>query len=359
MGGVLSVTSELGQGTTFDFSVDVEVDSRPIDFDSDKKSLAGRRALVVVKSQPLGDNFVQRLDQHGIYAVHEISIAAAIDALNMHSANGQPLELVLTDIQLEDGDAVKLAQQIRQTEQFARLPIVFLANTNSKNIKDARASLGIDHQLLKPVKDSDLISCIDLLLNGSDGYGEQSEQRLSDPFVIPNACLNILVAEDNKVNQKLMTALLSRAGHNPVLAENGLEVVKRYQSDPFDLIFMDVQMPEMDGFDATYEIRKLQADSGNRTPIVALTAHASPADRNRCLAAGMDEYLSKPVRADTLYEMIERLTGNNTTISQAKSEVQPANVKVVDWAAAFETVGGDRELLKELIKMINHEKTHH
>jgi CheY-like chemotaxis protein len=114
---------------------------------------------------------------------------------------------------------------------------------------------------------------------------------------------------------------------------------------------MDVQMPEMDGFDATYEIRKLQAESGNRIPIVALTAHASPADRNRCLAAGMDEYLSKPVRAKTLNEMIERMVGRDTSVNLAQPEKSRSGIQVVDWSAAFETVGGDRDLLKELMKV--------
>jgi len=115
--------------------------------------------------------------------------------------------------------------------------------------------------------------------------------------------LRVLVAEDNAVNQTLMKALLERAGYDPVVASNGIEAVKLFAKGSFDVVLMDVQMPEMDGFDATYEI---------------LTAHASPADRSRCLAAGMDEYLAKPIRATALYELIDRLTGHHTTINVGK-----------------------------------------
>lgn len=350
MGGVLSVNSEPGQGTTFDFSIDVEVDSRPLSSESTSQGLAGKLALFVLKSPALGKNFVRRLSQLGMHAIAVDSVRAAMDSLVSYTSSGQPFDLVFTDIQLDDGDAVKLAKKIRNNDRLKSIRIVFLANTNSENVKDARASLGIDHQLLKPVKDNDLSKCINLLIDGAD-EGNSVEHRSAESFVVAKECLNILVAEDNKVNQKLMSALLVRAGHKAVVAENGIVAVKLFQDRPFDLILMDVQMPEMDGFDATYEIRKLQADSGSRIPIVALTAHASPADRNRCLAAGMDEYLSKPVRAKNLNEMIDRMTGRDTTVSHAKTDDSRPRVKVVDWAAAFETVGGDQDLLKELMNV--------
>lgn len=349
MGGDLNVTSQPGQGTTFDFSIDVEVDSRHVDFESATRGLAGKRVLCVLKSPSLGRNFVRRISQLGMHAIAVDSVRSATESLNSYARKSQPFDLVFTDIELDDGDAVALGKQIRQSDRCSDARIVFLVNTNSKNLKAARASLGVDDQLLKPVKDSDLISCLNLLVNPSTGGSVQTEQPSSDAFSVSQERLNILVAEDNAVNQKLMSALLVRAGHKPVIAENGLVAVELFQSHSFDLILMDVQMPEMDGFDATYEIRKLQAESGNRIPIVALTAHASPADRNQCLAAGMDEYLSKPVRAKTLNEMIDRMTGRDTTVNRSQPEESQSEIQVVDWSAAFETVGGDQELLKELM----------
>ena len=162
--------------------------------------------------------------------------------------------------------------------------------------------------------------------------------------------LRVLVAEDNAVNQTLMNALMRRAGHDPVVANNGLEAVELFAKESFDIVLMDVQMPEMDGFEAAREIVRLQADSGNRVPIIALTAHASPADRSRCLAAGMDDYLAKPIRASALYALIDRLTGHHTTINVTKVE-KKAESTSVDWKTAFETVGGDEGLLKELLRV--------
>jgi PAS domain S-box-containing protein len=351
MGGVLNVTSQPGRGTTFDFSIDVEVDSRPVDFDATTQGLAGKRVLFVLKSSSLGRNFVRRISHLGMDAIAVDSVQVAIESLTSYANNGQPFDLVFSEVELKDGDAVELGKQIRHNEKCSDVGIVFLVNTNSKNLKDARESLGVDDQLLKPVKDSDLINCLNLLVKHSVDGGAQTEQPSADVFSVSQEGLNVLVAEDNQVNQKLMSALLSRAGHSPVIADNGLVAVELFQSKPFDLILMDVQMPEMDGFDATYEIRKLQAESGNRIPIVALTAHASPADRNRCLAAGMDEYLSKPVRAKTLNEMIERMVGRDTSVNLAQPEKSRSGIQVVDWSAAFETVGGDRDLLKELMKV--------
>ena len=214
--------------------------------------------------------------------------------------------------------------------------------------------MGIEQQLTKPVKDSDLFACIGSLFNRSgeevpapEEAGLESAENLD---LDSQKRLRVLVAEDNSVNQTLMKALLRRAGHDPVVAINGIEAVKLFRSDSFDVILMDVQMPEMDGYEATYEILKLQADSGQRVPIIALTAHASPADRNRCLAAGMDEYLAKPIRAQSLYAMIDRLTGHHTTVNTVKTETKTA-VSAIDWEAAFETVGGDQNLLKELLRV--------
>ena len=127
---------------------------------------------------------------------------------------------------------------------------------------------------------------------------------------------------------------MERAGYDPVVASNGIEAVAQFAKRSFDIILMDVQMPEMDGFDATYEILKLQSDSGNRVPIIALTAHASPADRSRCLAAGMDDYLAKPIRASALYAMIDHLTGHHTTVNVVKPKAN-TTASSIDWKACL------------------------
>jgi CheY-like chemotaxis protein len=136
-----------------------------------------------------------------------------------------------------------------------------------------------------------------------------------------------------------------------VLAINGQEAIEKFQQHPIDVVLMDVQMPEVDGFEATAEIRKLQSETNSRIPIIALTAHASAADRKRCLAAGMDEYIAKPFRATDLYELIDRQTGFRSTVQANSNGGTPNSDRLVDWERAFETVGGDHQLLCDLIKV--------
>jgi CheY-like chemotaxis protein len=244
-----------------------------------------------------------------------------------------------------------LALWIRGDDVVAKTKIIFLTATNiSEGVFD-RGQLGIDDQLLKPVKEQDLVDSIASVLcliepvttsHGTRPVDENSSQR----------ALRILLAEDNLVNQKLAVTLLQKAGHSVVVASNGQEAIDKFIQSEFDVVLMDVQMPEVDGFEATFQIRKLQTQAQHRVPIIALTAHASAADRKRCLAAGMDEYISKPFRSAELYELIESQTGYRSKIETASGgQAEAKAVRLVDWAHAFETVGGDHQLLHELIKV--------
>ena len=354
MGGTLEVESQPRFGTTFSFSIDVQVDGRPVAKRVDELHLTDCRALVVTKSIPLGDNFQKRLEHRGVFAEVVNSGAEAIKSFRQHCDAAVPFDLMLTDVELPDQSAFSLVEQIRSDHRGRDLAVVFLANTKTRDITESRAALGIEQQLTKPVKDKDLFACIESLFDRADEEGLTPKNvradSVQDLLLSSLNSLRVLVAEDNAVNQTLMKALLRRAGHEPVVAANGIEAVKLFRSESFDVILMDVQMPEMDGYEATYEILKLQTNRGQRVPIIALTAHASPADRNRCLAAGMDEYLSKPIRAQSLYAMIDRLTGHHTTVNTDKPETKTA-VSAIDWEAAFETVGGDQGLLKELLRV--------
>ena len=354
MGGTLEVESQPKFGTTFSFSIDVQIDGRPSAKPVEEVQLSDCRALVVTRSIPLGDNFQERLQHRGVFAEVVNSGAEAIQSFRQHCEAAVPFDLMLTDVELPDQSAFSLVEQIRNDKRGRDLAVVFLANTKTCNITESRAALGIEQQLTKPVKDSDLFVCIESLFDRGDEEGLTPKHvradSVQDLLLSSLNSLRVLVAEDNAVNQTLMKALLRRAGHEPVVAANGIEAVRLFRSESFDVILMDVQMPEMDGYEATYEILKLQTDSGQRVPIIALTAHASPADRNRCLAAGMDEYLAKPIRAQSLYAMIDRLTGHHTTVNTDKPETKTA-VSAIDWEAAFETVGGDQGLLKELLRV--------
>ena len=164
--------------------------------------------------------------------------------------------------------------------------------------------------------------------------------------------LHILLAEDNVVNQKLATKILANWGHSIVVASSGKEAVEASEKERFDLILMDIQMPDLDGFEATQIIREREKDGGGRLPIVAMTAHAMKGDKEKCLAAGMDDYVSKPINRDELFSVIQKFakggeaTGNSASLSSKDDE--PFTTEVFDIAEALEIAGGDKAFLKEL-----------
>jgi CheY-like chemotaxis protein len=155
------------------------------------------------------------------------------------------------------------------------------------------------------------------------------------------------LAEDSLVNQKLALGLLEKQGHSVVVANTGKEAVAAAQTQSFDLVLMDVQMPEMDGLEATRTIRAGERTTGNRVPIMAMTAHAMQGDRERCLAAGMDEYIAKPIRAKALFEKIQRTFGT-TKAAPVTSPPEAGSTKAVNWSEALAAVGGDQALLKDV-----------
>ena len=157
-----------------------------------------------------------------------------------------------------------------------------------------------------------------------------------------------MLAEDNLINQKLAIALLEKEGHEVTVASDGQQAVDLFLANPFDIVLMDVQMPVMDGFEATQKIRDFERANGTHAPIIALTAHAGAVDRERCLAAGMDEYISKPIRIGKLRNAIRKQTGTQRETEDRPEQTQTGQ-SIVNWQHAFETVGGDQELLKDLV----------
>ena len=349
MGGDLQVESKPGQGSRFFFSAEFVVDS--ISKLETLDALAGKSVLVVASSPELSVNLETTLAQWNMRTLTADNPAQTLKLLKQMAIDKDPISLVLLDIEVQSSSGSELAAQIRNDEHVSQTPIIVLANTNTVDFGVDRIELGIDDQLLKPVKETELHDSIAIVLGVLNPKTTAGVPRavFSDRS---NRPLKVLVAEDNLVNQRLAEALLEKVGHTVVIANNGREAIEHFKSQHFDLVLMDVQMPEVDGFEATYEIRKYQSEQGNhRVPIIALTAHASPSDRKHCLAAGMDEYISKPIRAIDLYELIESKTGHRSTITHTNQAKPVAPERIVDWARAFETVGGDRSLLEELIKV--------
>jgi two-component system sensor histidine kinase/response regulator len=230
---------------------------------------------------------------------------AALAALALARKDAKPFGLVVLDSQMPEMDGFETAEVIRQHAEYAATRIVMLTSSGNKGDGARCEKLGIHGYLVKPAKSSELFAAICTVM------GMKSGTPGSTPLVTRHSVrearrnLKILVVEDNRVNQRLALRLLEKLGHSVELANNGREAVDMLDQGVYDVVFMDLQMPELGGIEATVVIREHEKRTGIHVPIYALTAHAMKGDRERCLEAGMDGYLSKPIRSQELYKVLD------------------------------------------------------
>jgi CheY-like chemotaxis protein len=218
---------------------------------------------------------------------------------------GAGFGLLLVDAHMPDMDGFTLVQRIRQQLDVSKMTIMMITSAGQRGDAARCRELGIAAYLIKPIVQSQLFDAILDILSTKDQQAQQAPlvTRHSLREACPN--LRVLLAEDNVVNQVLATRLLEKHGHSVVVASNGREALEELEKQKFDLVVMDVSMPEMDGFEATAAIREKEGVTGAHIPIIAMTAHAMKGDRERCLAAGMDAYISKPIQPSELYRAIK------------------------------------------------------
>jgi CheY-like chemotaxis protein len=230
----------------------------------------------------------------------------ALDLLDRRQAWERPIPLLLTDVHMPEMDGYMLCERIRQRPDGAGMAIIALTSGSRHADADFAQRLALAAQLIKPVKPSELRQVIGSVLAAAAGDLRPAGAARQRPPVAatPSRPLRVLLAEDSLLNQKLAIGLLTKWGHTVTVANNGLEAVSAVAQQTFDLVLMDIQMPEMNGFEATEAIRQQESQGGGHLPILALTARALKGDRERCLEAGMDGYVSKPIRQDELYQAI-------------------------------------------------------
>jgi CheY-like chemotaxis protein len=243
-------------------------------------------------------------------------------------------------------DGFGLIERVRQRLEGTRAVVMMLSSGDQPGDAARRRRLGVARHLIKPVKASDLLDALLTALAGA-APGRRIPIDAAPAAVPPRTRLRILLAEDNAVNQKLAVCLLEKRGYQVVIASNGREAVRAVAEGPFDLVLMDVQMPELNGLQAAAAIREREKATGTHVPIVALTAHAMQGDRAACVAAGMDDYVSKPLRAEELYETIAR----RVPVPAHANPALVANADVFALETALERVEGDPSLLRELVEL--------
>jgi PAS domain S-box-containing protein len=301
MGGRLAVTSEVGKGSTFSFTATFAAPTeKPIAQAPRPTSLTGMRALCVDDNATNRRILEEILTSWSMRPTTCDSADAASAELLRAADAGEPYPLVLLDAHMPDVDGFDLAARIQGERALAGTVLLMLTSAGRPDDVARCRELGIDAYLLKPVKQSDLLAA---LLTALDGSRRQAPPR--QPGAAPGRSLRVLLAEDNAVNQKLASRLLEKQGHAVTVVSNGKEALAALEREAFDVVLMDVQMPEMDGFEATAAIRR----AGRRVPIVAMTAHAMKGDRERCLEAGMDGYVSKPIQARELIDAVVAAVG--------------------------------------------------
>jgi two-component system, sensor histidine kinase and response regulator len=348
MGGRITVDSEPGRGSRFRFSVRFPLPARGRRTTRRFPKLRGLRVLVV------DDNATNRRILEEVFRQWRMrpKVASggreALAEMRRAVKARRPYALVLLDAQMPGMDGFSLAEEIRKSPRLARATIMMLTSGPRTDDRERCREAGISAYLTKPIKQSDLMDAIMAVLDPRAAAPPTSED---DAASAETPGLRVLVAEDNAVNQQVAVGMLERAGHTTVVAGNGREALALLEHEAFDLVLMDVQMPELDGLETAAAIRAREQTTGAHIPIVAVTAHALKGDAERCLTAGMDDYLAKPLHPRELRAAIERVTKSPARPAKAEEAApRPPGAGPIDPALLLERVGGDRRALASLVR---------
>lgn len=358
MGGEIGVESELGKGSTFHFSVEfglgISADEAP-----------DLTELLDLENQPIlivDDNATSRrfLEEMFLSWRMQPTLAEsgkrALELLEEMKGTGERFAVVIIDAHMPVIDGFELTEILKKDYETVQIPVIILVAAGLKDDIERCKKLNVSGYLAKPVTQSDLFDIVNTALTGSLKRMDEGKATARPSIPKSQRRLKILIAEDNPVNQTLAAQVVKKLGHEVTVASSGrvtISKLKKAALGHFDLILMDIQMPHMDGFEATAAIRAHELGTGTYTPIVAMTAHAMKGDRERCLDAGMDTYIAKPIQIHDLHQIIEetmRLT-NQSQGSASPETTRADGTDVIDLDAARVQVDGDDELLREIAEV--------
>ncbi len=328
MGGEITVDSISGKGSTFLVRLPLAIDdSVPIKRSAPDSCFAGKRAIIVDDNPVNRTILTEQLASWGLASDAAVNAQDALSLMREAAAKNETYAIGVLDFQMPGLDGVELAQEIKGDPALAGIPLVLLTSAGRKGDPAGLSGNLFSAYLVKPARSSMLLDSILTALNDGAVAQLQSQTAVLNDVNITPSCsftpdkkpLRVLVAEDNIVNQMVIKAMLEKMVCDVSIASNGRIAIEKYQESVPDIVLMDVSMPEMDGAQATNHIRNIQQQAGTHIPIIGVTAHALREDRQRCLDAGMDDYLPKPVKQDALQEMLTRWT-----LNRAQPEIRKA-----------------------------------
>jgi PAS domain S-box-containing protein len=371
MGGRIWLESEPARGSTFTFTACFGL-REPLGHDVDGESACLRGLHVLAVDDNTTNRLIlqENLTRWGAIPALADSAAGALAMMDRAAAEGSPFAVVLSDVMMPAVDGFQLAEWIKQHPGLTGTPVILLSSADRQPDAAYCREAGITAYLSKPVKQSELRDAILMAVNPSEEVAstratgvepcDQAGARVGRP-------LHVLLVEDNATNQMLAVTLLEKEGHMVDTAQNGKEALTALASRTFDLVLMDVQMPVMDGFEATARIREQERSTGQHIPIVAMTAHAMKGDRQRCLAAGMDGYVSKPIHASELYAALATFAPSGSASKRTGLLARPIKAsdsgqmprlataqippRIIDRAALLTRVGGREDRLRMIVQI--------
>lgn len=349
MNGHIGVESEVGQGTVFHFELDLPVLSAdPLAEYQHTGRVTDMRVLLVDDNATNRRLLQEMLSSWKMRPTVVASGDEALAELQRAAEAGQPYGLAILDVQMPGMDGFTLAERIREHPEYVGATVMMLTSEGQRGHAARCRELGISGYLMKPVSQSELLDAI------MTSLGEPLQE--DTPLITRHSLretrqkLNLLLAEDNAVNQLLAVRVLGKMGHAVTVANNGQEAVDHWQKNKFDAILMDVDMPVMNGYEATQRIRELEKDTGKHIRIVAMTAHAMAGAREECLRQGMDGYLTKPIDTDALWHELDSLA-QGAVKKEATGAVSSRRLAVADFGKARQTMDDSKELFEEIVRL--------
>ncbi|MGB0750104.1 MAG: response regulator, partial [Magnetospiraceae bacterium] len=356
MGGTIGVDSQVGKGSTFWFQLALPTVANSDAAESEAAFLAGRRILIVDDNAVNREVFALTMDNWGVRTATASSVEQALETVHTALDSGDPFEAVLLDYQMPEKTGEDFIKVLQNDNATKTLPVIVASSVPARHWSSPGLVKRVAGYMLKPVRREALIDTLQRCLSSQEAPADLplTPEQLVARRPVRAGKLRLLVAEDNSVNQMVARGMLSKLGHRVDVVGNGREALEAVELLPYDLVFMDMQMPEMDGLEAAQAIRGLENEQAH-IPIIAMTANALLADKKRCLAAGMNDHLAKPIDHDRLVEILERWAPTDrggVVCSQTGDPGMPSStveIAILNRAGAIRRLDGNKSLYQDLL----------